>query len=140
MSQLLDYPKISAARDDIGQIYSTVERHLVVGISRGTDAPVAVIRRDDLKKALQSLCPLEPQVRFSKEGEVSMWIDDLPVNSQGINLEEAEQSLIEALRDYAKTWVEDLKEYPNHKHRWDIVNLVLLSDDEELRVFLFGND
>ena len=140
MSQLLDYQKISAARDDIGQIYSTVERHLVVGISRGNDAPVAVIRRDDLKKALRALCPLDPQVRFSEEGHVSMWIDDLPVSSQGENLEETEQGLIEALRDYAETWVEDLKEYPNHKHRWDVVNLILLSDDDELRAFLFGTD
>ena len=140
MSPSLDYPKISAARDDIGQIYSTVERHLVVGISRGNDAPVAVIRRDDLKKALRALCPLDPQVRFSEGGVVSMWIDDLPVSSQGGNLDETEQGLIEALRDYSQTWVEDLKEYPNHKHRWDVVNLILLSDDDEMRAFLFGDD
>lgn len=140
MSQLLDYPKISAARDDISQIYSTVESHLVVGISRGNDAPIAVIRKDDLKKALEALCPLDPQVRFSGKAEVSIWIDDLPVSSQGSNLEEAEQGLIEALRDYAKTWVEDLKEYPNHKGRWGVANLILLSNDEELHAFLFGDD
>lgn len=140
MSQLLDYSKISAAREAISQIYSTAGKHLVVGISRENEAPVAVIRRDDLKAALRALCSIKPQVRFSEDGQVSMWVDDLPVSSQAGDFDAAGEALIEALRDYAQTWVEDLKEYPNHRDRWDVANLVLLSDDDELRGFLFGSD
>ncbi len=140
MSQLLEYRTISAARKAIGDIYNTAERHIAVAITREDDAPVAVIRQDHLKKALQALCPLEPQVRFSPDGQVSIWLDGLPVSGQGESFEEAGDELIDSLRDYAKTWVEDLREYPNHKHRWDVVNLVLLSNDDELRAFLFGDD
>ncbi|MDP1711843.1 MAG: hypothetical protein Q8K86_05240 [Candidatus Nanopelagicaceae bacterium] len=140
MSQLLEYRTISAARKAIGEIYNTAERHIAVAITREDDAPVAVIRQDHLKKALQALCPLEPQVRFSPDGQASIWLDGLPVSGQGESFEEAGDELIDSLRDYAKTWVEDLREYPNHKHRWDVVNLVLLSNDDELRAFLFGDD
>lgn len=140
MSQLLEYRTISAARKAIGEIYNTAERHIAVAITREDDAPVAVIRQDHLKEALQALCPLEPQVRFSPDGKVSIWLDGLPVSGQGESFEEAGDELIDSLRDYAKTWVEDLREYPNHKHRWNVVNLVLLSNDDELRTFLFGAD
>ena len=140
MEQLLEYRSISAARSAISEIYNTAERNLVVGITRENDVPVAVIRQDHLKTALQALCLLEPQVRFSSDGAVSMWLDGLPVSGQGESFDAAGQDLIDSLRDYAKTWIEDLRDYPNHKDRWDVVNLVLLSSDDELRAFLFGND
>ena len=140
MEQLLEYRSISAARSAISEIYNTAERNLAVGITRENDVPVAVIRQDHLKKALQALCLLEPQVRFSPDGAVSMWLDGLPVSGQGESFDVAGQDLIDSLRDYAKTWIEDLRDYPNHKDRWDVVNLVLLSSDDELSAFLFGND
>lgn len=140
MGQLLEYRSISAARSAISEIYNTAERHLAVAITRENDAPVAVIRQDHLKKALQALCLLEPQVRFSSDGVVSMWIEGLPVTGQGENFDVAGVDLIASLRDYAKTWIEELRDYPNHKNRWDVVNLVLLSNDEEMHAFLFGDD
>ena len=140
MGQILEYKSISAARSAISEIYNTVERHLAVAITRENDAPVTVIRQDHLKKALQALCVIEPQVRFSASGAVSMWIDALPVSGQGESFEVAGADLIDSLRDYAKTWIEDLRDYPNHKDRWDVVNLVLLSNDDEMRAFLFGSD
>lgn len=140
MGQILEYQSISAARSAISEIYNTAEGHLAVAITREKDAPVAVIRQDHLKKALQALCSLEPQVRFASDGTVSMWLDGLPVSGEGESFDLAGQDLIDSLRDYAKTWIEDLREYPNHKNRWDVVNLVLLSNDDEMRAFLFGDD
>ncbi len=136
----MEYRSISAARSAISEIYNTAERNLAVGITRENDVPVAVIRQDHLKKALQALCLLQPQVRFSSDGAVSMWLDGLPVSGQGESFDAAGQDLIDSLRDYAKTWIEELRDYPNHKNRWDVVNLVLLSNDDEMRVFLFGDD
>lgn len=140
MSPLLEYTKITDARSAIGEIYSTAERHLAVVVRREGDAPVAVIRRDDLKEALRALRPLEPQIRFSPDEHVSMWIEGLPVSGEGATFEVAGADLIHSLKEYSQTWVEDLRNYPNHKQNWDLVNLVLLSDDEELRVHLFGDD
>ena len=140
MSQILEYPKITDARAAISDIYSTVARHLVVEISREGDAPVTVIRKDDLKSVLRSHCALDPQVRFSMNGQVSMWIEDVPVSSQGHSFEEASAGLIEALRDYARTWIEDLRQYPNHKDRWALATLIRLSENAELHGYLFGNE
>jgi len=140
MSPTLEYAKITDARSSISDIYDTVGRHLVVGITRENDAPVTVIRKDDLKSVLLSYCALEPKVHFSTEGQVSMWLENLPVSSQGNSLLEAEIELIEALRDYAQTWIEELREYPNHQKGWALPALVQLSEDDELRHFLFGNE
>ena len=89
---------------------------------------------------LQALCPMDPQVRFSPTGRVSMWIDGLPVSAEGADLGEAEQELVAAARDYAITWVEDLRRFANHEPNWGPVNLILLSDDTQLRSHLFGDD
>ncbi len=140
MSPLLEYTKITDARSAIGEIYSTAERHLAVVMRRENDAPVPVIRRDDLKQALRALRPLKPQVRFSPDEHVSMWIEGLPVSGEGATFDTAGQDLIDSLKEYSRTWVEDLRNYPNHKKNWDVVNLTLLSDDDELRVHLFGDD
>ncbi len=109
-------------------------------VQREQDAPVAVVRRDDLVAALRALCPIEAQVHFSAEGEVSAWIDGLPVSAQAQDLGAVEQALVAALRDYAGTWVEDLRAYPNHEQNWGVVNLVLLSDDALLIEHIFGSD
>jgi len=140
MTPLLEYTKITEARSAIGEIYSTAERHLAVVLRRANDAPVAVIRQDDLKRALRALCPLAPQVRYSTNEHVSIWIEGLPVSGAGKNFEIAGHDLIHSLREYARTWIEDLRNYANHIENWDVVNLVLLSDDDELRVHLFGDE
>jgi hypothetical protein len=140
MGPLLEYTKITDARSAISEIYSTAERHLAVVMRRESDAPVAVIRRDDLKRALRALCPLETQVRFSEDEHVSMWIEGLPVSGEGSTFESAGADLVHSLREYSRTWVEDLRDYPNHKQNWGVVNLVLLSDDDELQVHMFGDE
>lgn len=138
MSQTLAYTKITDARAAIADIYDTVIRHLPVDITREDQAPVTVIRKDDLKGLLESQCTFDPKVHFSKDGHVSIWLEDLPISSQGNSLSEAEKVLIEALRDYAQIWMEDLKDYPNHQKGWAIPALVRLSDDNELHHLLFG--
>ena len=140
MTQLLEYSKITDARAAIGDIYSAAADLFVVSISRENEAPVSVIRKDSLKTALRALVVLQPEVRFSSDGAVSMWIADLPVSAQGASMNEAEDGLIEALRDYSATWMEELKDYPNHKNGWALANLIQLSADDELHEILFGNE
>lgn len=140
MSQLLDYSKISAARDAISAIYSTAHSNMVVSITRGNDAPVVVILKENLIEALQALYPVEPKVSFAKNGHVSIWIDGLPISAQGESFEMASDELVQAMRDYAAAWVDELRLYPNHKENWALTNLILLSTDEELHTFLFSDD
>ena len=139
MTVAREYTKITEARSRFRELYDSAERHVPTVVQRDNDTPIALIRRDDLLRALQALCPIEPQVSFS-DGGVSMWIDGLPLSSEGADLAGAEAELVASLRDYADTWVEDLHRYPNHDQQWGLVNLILLSADDELKSHLFGQD
>ena len=140
MSRTLSYAKITDARAAISDIYDSVERNLVVDITREDDAPVAVIRKDSLISLLQAKCNFEPKVHFSEEGYVSIWLEGLPVSAQGVSLEVAEFELIRSLRDFSQTWMDDLREYPNHRDNWQLPALVRLTTDDQLHQLVFGNE
>ncbi len=140
MSQVLKYANITDARDNFKLIYDSASAHISAVVQRKEDEPVAVVNLQDFLRALRALCPLNPQVRFSEDGRVSMWISGFPVSSEGSDFEAAGNELIQALRDYSLTWVEDLRRYPNHEEKWGLVNLVLLSTDQALFEHLFGEE
>ena len=71
---------------------------------------------------------------------MSIWLEGLPISAQADSLEGAEFELMAALRDFSETWLEELREYPNHRDNWALPTLVRLSNDEELRKLVFGND
>ncbi len=81
---------------------------------------------------------LNLQVRFSESGVVSMWVEGLPIHSEATSFEVASTDLLEALRDYVKSWDEGLKRYSNQVDKGSLVRLVRQSTDEELREILFG--
>lgn len=139
MSTLIEFRKITDARDNLKAMYDSAEAHLPAIIRREDDAPVAMVNRDDLVHALRALCPLDPQVRFAADGSAGMWVDDLPVHAEGVDLDSVERAFIAALRDYADLWADDLRRYPNHERWWAVANLVLLSTDDELAEHLFGS-
>lgn len=138
MASLLAFSRITDARDRFKDMYDSAEAHLPAVVQRDNDAPVAVVRRDDLARALRALCPLDPVVQVQPDGTVSMWLPDLPVHAQADSWEAAEVALVAALRDYAELWAEDLRRYPNHEDAWGVANLSLLLTDDELRTHLFG--
>lgn len=140
MASLLEFSKITDARDHLKAIYDSAEAHLPAVVQRDNDAPVAVVRRDDLAQALRALCPLNPVAQVQSDASVSMWLEDLPVHAQADSWEAAESALVESLRDYAELWAEDLRRYPNHEYAWGVANLTLLLTRDELRAHLFGSD
>lgn len=140
MSQILEYANISDARNNFKLIYDSASAHVSAVVRRKEDDPVVVVNHKNFLEALRALCPLNPEVRFSEDGSVSMWLPGIPVSSQGSNFEVAGNELIHALRDYSLTWVEDLKRYPNHENNWGLVNLVLLSSSQALYDHLFGDE
>ena len=98
-----------------------------------------MIGRDALEAALAQVGPFPVQVSFF-EDQVSMWVDGLPVDAGGASLEEAEDGLLDALLDYADTWVEALRFAPNHqKNAGYVLRVLLASDDREhLHQIVFG--
>ncbi|WP_431927398.1 hypothetical protein [Nonomuraea jabiensis] len=46
--------------------------------------------------------------------------------------------MVDALREYAEDWQDRLLDAPNHRENWGLVQLISLSDDDQLREWLVG--
>jgi hypothetical protein len=134
---MLTFDKMADARDHLKDMYDSAQGGVPAVVHRLDDPAVAMVRLDLLKRLLRGSCPIDPEVRFG-ERSVSVWLPGLPVSSQGADFDAAVGEFIAALRDYAQTWAEDLRNYPNHAENWGLVNLVQLSDDAELLQHAFG--
>lgn len=62
----------------------------------------------------------------------------MPVAADGATFDEAIHEMIDALRVYAEDWQDRLLDAPNHRENWGLVQLICLSDDEQLRDWLVG--
>lgn len=59
--------------------------------------------------------------------------------ADGATFDEAITEMIEALREYADDWQERLLNAPNHRENWGLVQLISLSDDDQLTDWLVGS-
>jgi predicted RNase H-like HicB family nuclease len=71
-------------------------------------------------------------------GGWSVFFPGLPIAADGATFDEAVAETVDALRDYADDWQERLLDSPNHRDNWGLVQLVSLSDDEQLRDWIVG--
>jgi predicted RNase H-like HicB family nuclease len=69
-------------------------------------------------------------------GGWSAFIPGLPIAADGATSEEAIDELVDAIREYAEDWHDRLRHAPNHRESWRMVQLVDLSEDDELRAWL----
>jgi hypothetical protein len=69
----------------------------------------------------------------------SVFIPGLPVAVDGPTFDEAIIEMVDALREYADDWQERLLDAPNHRENWGLVQLISLSDDEQLHEWLVGS-
>ena len=44
--------------------------------------------------------------------------------------------MVDALREYSNDWQDHLLDAPNHRENWGLVQLIALSDDDQLRAWL----
>ncbi len=97
----------------------------------------AFVDRERLRYFLTSVTPARAQV-VAEDGGWSVFIPGLPVAADGASFDEALDEMIIALREYAEDWQDRLLDAPNHAGNWGLVQLVSLSDDNQLREWLVG--
>jgi hypothetical protein len=136
---MLTFDTMADARAHLKDMYDSAQSDVPAVVKRSDDPAVAMVRLDSLKRLLRGSCPINPEVRFGGQS-VSVWLPGLPISSQGTEFDSAVVEFVAALRDYAQTWVEDLRGYPNHAENWGLVNLIQLSSDAELVQHAFGED
>ncbi|MGH3907281.1 MAG: prevent-host-death protein [Pseudonocardiaceae bacterium] len=131
------YDSYTDARAHLKDLLDAAEQGRVATVRRefARTAVVDVVR---LRHLLASLVPLRAQVVPEAEGW-SVFIPGLPVAVDGPTFDEAITEMVDALREYADDWQERLLDAPNHRENWGVVQLVSLSDDEQLREWLVGS-
>lgn len=132
------YDSYTDARTHFKDLLDAAERGRVATVRRDA-AKTAVVDVERLRSALASLSPSRAQV-VPEAGGWSVFLPGLPIAADGATFDEAVTEMIDALRDYAEDWQERLLDAPNHRNNWILVQLVSLSDDDQLREWLVGSD
>jgi hypothetical protein len=131
------YDSYTDARAHLKDLLDAAEKGRVATVRRES-ARTAVVDVERLRHFLALLVPLRAQVVPEAEGW-SVFIPGLPVAVDGPNFDEAIMEMVDALREYADDWQERLLDAPNHRENWGLVQLVSLSDDEQLRAWIVGS-
>jgi predicted RNase H-like HicB family nuclease len=131
------YDSYSDARAHLKEVLDAAESGRLVTVRR-EHRQAAVLDADRLRYFLSTCLASTAQV-VSEEGGWSAFIPGLPVAADGATFDEAIDELALALREYAEDWHDRLQYAPNHTESWGIVQLVSLSDDDQLRNWLRGS-
>jgi predicted RNase H-like HicB family nuclease len=128
--------------------YTDARTHLKDLLDAASRGQVATVRRESTTTAVVDVQWLQPflssairshaQVVPEAEGW-SVFVPGLPVAADGATFDEAIDEMIDALREYAEDWQDRLLNAPNHRDNWGLVQLIGLSDDDQLREWLVGS-
>lgn len=132
----IHYESYTEARTHLKDLLDAAERGRPATVRRdaATSAVVDVAR---LRHFLASLIPSHAEV-VAEGGGWSVFIPGLPVAADGDTFDVAIMEMVDALREYAEDWQDHLLDSPNHRENWGLVQLISLSDDEQLRDWLVG--
>jgi predicted RNase H-like HicB family nuclease len=130
------YDNYTAARAHLKDLLDAAEKGRVATVRRDS-VTTAVVDVNRLRHFLLSIVPSHAQV-VPEVGGWSVFIPGLPVAADGASFDEAITEMIDALREYAEDWQRRLLDAPNHRDNWGLVQLISLSEDEQLRDWLVG--
>jgi hypothetical protein len=127
--------------------YTEAHTHLKALLDAAERGRVATVRRESALTALVDVerlrhylamgIPSRAQVVPEADGW-SFFIPGLPVAADGATFDQAVVGMVEGLREYAEDWQDHLIDVPHHRENWGLVQLVSLSNDDQLREWLVG--
>jgi predicted RNase H-like HicB family nuclease len=129
------YESYTAAREHLKDVLDHAEQGQVVTVHRDS-ATAAVLDAGRLRHFLASVVSPRAKVVAEADGW-SAFIPGLPVAGAGATYEAAVTDMADALREYVEDWPR-LQHAPNHNSHWGLVQLVNLSDDDQLLAWITG--
>lgn len=96
---------------------------------------IAFVDADRWALALRHLLPTQVQIEPDGDGWC-FYLDGVSISAYGDDFEDVLDNAIAALRDYADAWEEQLKSATNHADNWDLVHMIALSTDGDLKAWL----
>jgi predicted RNase H-like HicB family nuclease len=131
------YESYSDARAHFKDLLDAAKRGRVATVNRDA-AQAAVVDGERLRAFLAALMPSQAEVVPEADGW-SVMLPGVPVAADGATFDEAIVEMIDALREYAEDWQDRLLDASNHRDNWGLVQLIGLSDDEQLRHWLVSS-
>jgi len=131
------YDSYTDARAHLKDLLDAAERGRVATVRRDA-GQAAVVDVERLRHFLASVSPSRAKV-VAEAGGWSVFIPGLPVAADGATFDDAVSEMIVAVREYAEDWQERLLDAPNHRENWGLVQLISLSNDDQLRDWLVGS-
>ena len=104
---------------------------------RRESSRAAVVDAERLRQALATLQPSGAEL-VAEAGGWSLFIPGLPVAVDAATMDEVLDEMVQALREYADDWTDRLLYAPNQSQNWGLIQLIALSDDEQLKGWLVG--
>ncbi|MGQ0576844.1 MAG: type II toxin-antitoxin system HicB family antitoxin [Pseudonocardia sp.] len=130
------YDNHTDARAHLKDLLDAAARGRVATVRRDS-ARMAVVDVVRLRHVLAELIPLRAVVT-AEGGGWSVFIPGLPVAADGATFDEALTEMVDALREYVDDWQADLGGRAQPPRTLGLVQMVSLSDDEQLRSWLVG--
>ena len=125
--------QLSRVVDDV------VRNHTVRVVERHKSTPVVLLELDALADLLAKDFPFSTRMTRSRDGVVSIWLDQFDVYGRGDDIPAALEDLLDEVEDYVEEWEEQLHRAPNHADRqWWVRRIQLADGRDEVRSMLFG--
>jgi hypothetical protein len=113
--------------------------NLIVIEPRGKRAAV-LVDAEEHAGLLAKAFPFAPEV-FFHDDSVAIWLPELAVFGEGVNLDEAKEDLVDAVLDYAESWYSDnLRAAPLHAERAGWLQRIRLAGPDRVAGVLFNDD
>lgn len=130
----VSFDSFTEGRAKLKQLLDAADRGVPALLRRDGDR-VALVDVDRYVAFLRRAVPERAEV-VPEAGGWSVFIPGTPVAADGSTFDEAIDEMVDALREYAEDWEARLRTAPNHQERWALVQLVSLTDREQLRAWL----
>ena len=133
---LRHFDSFTEARSKLRCVLDAAHEGVVTTVTRDKERFVVLtadVRGAELRRLLHSHA-----VVVHEGGGWAAFIAGVPVHGDAESFDDALDDLIARLREYAEDWNDRLHAAPNHVQHRSLVELVELSDDDQLREWLVG--
>ncbi|MDQ3611865.1 MAG: prevent-host-death protein [Actinomycetota bacterium] len=132
------FPSFTEARRQLRLVLDSAQSGRVTTVQRDKQR-FAVVDAGQLAARFMRLRP-SGALMVAEGGGWAALLPGLPVAGDGDTFEEAIDDLIDTLREYAQDWNDRLLDAPNHRDNRDVVEIVELASDDELRAWILAPD
>ena len=130
------YDNYTEGRAHLKDLLDAAERGRPATVRRDMSTS-AIVDAERLRDFLTTVCPTKAEV-VAEAGGWSIFVPGLPVAVDARTFRDAVHEMVDALREYADDWQDRLADVVNHAGHWGLVQLIVLSTDEQLGDWLVG--